>query len=161
MQRWSLPVLVAVLSVLCGCGDKREGPPTIKAGGVVKLDGQPVNGAKVYFSPKGTGQGVGARAAYGQTGPQGQFTLETSADSPGALPGEYQVGIAKERAEGGMTREEVQAYYVQKKAPPKTATRPKLINDLPNQYKNPAKSGLTAAIKTGDRNEFNFDLKSK
>ena len=160
MYRWSLVLALAVLTALVGCsGDKRAGPPTVKAGGVVLMNGQPVQGAQVYFSPQAGSAQLGARAAYGVTSAKGRFQLSTSSDIPGALPGEYTVGIAKERAEGGMTPEDAKQYYQKNKAPPKTVKSPKLINDLPDKYKNPAKSQLMATIKAEGPNEFTFELK--
>jgi len=69
------------------------------------------------------------------------------------------VGISKERIEGGLTAEEVKAYYSKGKAPPGTRRPTKPINELPEKYKNPATSGLTATVKAGTPCYFTFDLK--
>lgn len=160
MDRWTLMLSLAFLAACVGCsGDKTGLPPTVKAGGVVLLGGRPVQGAQVYFSPQPGSAQLGARAAYGVTDAKGRFGLSTSSDIPGAMPGEYTVGIAKEHAEGGMTLEDAKQYYQKNKAPPKTVKPPKVVNELPDKYKNPAKSQLTATIAAGGPNEFSFDLK--
>jgi hypothetical protein len=140
-----------VLAAVCGCSrSDPNAPKTVPGGGTVTLNGQPVEGASVTFSPAGAG-----RVAYGKTDAQGQFKLSTTNTIPGAVPGAYQVGIAKTRTEGGMTPEESQAYYEKTGQPPPAPTT---VEELPEKYKTPASSGLKATVEASGKNEFPFAL---
>ncbi len=132
-----------VIAAFLGCGDSANTLPTANAGGTVTLNGQPVEGANVYFSPQ-----RGGRAAYGVTDSRGGFRLKTSPTISGAMPGAYGVGIAKQRAEATAGKD-IRS----------SSSAPKLTNELPDHYREPAKSGLKAEIKAGEKNEFQFDLK--
>ena len=123
---------------------------TIAASGTVTHNGQPVEGAAVVFSPEGEG-----RAASGLTDASGRFQLQTLTAGDGVMPGKYQVAISKTEVEGGMSEEESLAYAEKHGAPP-TVTVKEL---LPEKYKSPATSGLTAEVTAGGKNEFTFDLK--
>jgi hypothetical protein len=70
----------------------------IPTSGVVMLDGVPLEGAIVTFFPA---DNPGRRAAYGFTGPDGRFQLDTYTCSNGALPGLYRVLVVKRRAATG------------------------------------------------------------
>ena len=142
--------LIAAVS-LAGCYSAGRGQPqTVQAEGVVTLDGQPVEGATVTFSPVGE-----TRAAVGKTDAQGKFRLAISSSLQGAMPGEYHVSIAKERTEGVMTPEEAQAYFERTGQPPPSPT---VIDELPAQYKNPATSGLKATVDAGGSTNLAFAL---
>jgi len=39
--------------------------------------------------------------------------------------------------------------------------RNELVNDLPELYRDPAKSGLKVEVKAGETNDFTFDLKKQ
>lgn len=91
MQRNVLQVVVigAALSVL-GCG---SGTPSVS--GTVTLDGKPIEGATVTFTPDSKdGSGIGA--SYGKTDAQGRYSLRTvSGDKSGAVVGKHKVTISK------------------------------------------------------------------
>jgi hypothetical protein len=72
------------------------------------------------------------------------------------MPGNYQVGITKEKTEGGMTSEESQKYYEKTGQPPPA---PKVTNELPEKYRNPATSTLKVTVKADGANDFPFELK--
>jgi len=153
MHRCGLVVGLVLIGLVLGCsGPGRDRPKTVKAGGKVTLDGVPVEGATVTFSP----QAKDGRAAFGKTDSQGRFTLAVSNTIDGVVPGAYQVGISKEKSEGEMTTEQAQEYFAKTgQSPPP----PKTVNELPEKYKDPASSGLTATVEAGKPNEFTFDLK--
>jgi len=152
MHRWNLAVCLVAVVALVGCsGGSGDRPKTVKAGGTVTLDGAPVAGATVSFTPQGEG-----RSAVAQTDAQGRFTLNTTNTIPGVMPGDYKVGISKEKTEGGMTSEQSQEYFQKTgKAPPP----PKVTSELPEKYKNPATSGFSAKVQASGTNEFKFELK--
>lgn len=123
---------------------------TIAASGTVTHNGQAVEGATVVFSPEGEG-----RAASGLTDASGRFQLQTLTPEDGVMPGKYQVAISKTQTEGAMTEEESQAYTAKHGEPPKVTVK----ELLPEKYKSPTNSGLTAEVTAGGKNEFTFDLK--
>lgn len=150
MHRGKL-LLALTVAALIGCSrSDADKLGTVKAGGTVTLNGQPLAGATVTFSPTSAG-----RAASAMTDSQGRFTLNTSNTISGVMPGSYAVGIAKETVQGAMTPEESQAYYEKNKQPPPA---PKVTNEVPEKYKSPTASGLKAEVKAGDSNDFKFDL---
>jgi len=79
--------LLLALGGLLGCGG---GLKSVE--GLVTLDGKPVEGATVTFSPEGGGQD-----AFGVTDSGGKFTLRTVNQS-GAKPGNYKVTVVKNKA---------------------------------------------------------------
>lgn len=142
--------MLALFSVLVGCGAEVELDGTTAVTGTVAHNGQPVEGATVTFSPAGEG-----RAASGITGADGRFTLTTLTADDGAMPGTYKVGISKTDVQGAMTAEESEAYLMQhNQAPPPPVTK----ELLPAKYKNPMQSGLTATVNEGGENDFTFEL---
>ncbi|ADB18947.1 hypothetical protein Psta_4299 [Pirellula staleyi DSM 6068] len=76
--------LIGMMLVGCGGGVK-----AVPVTGVVTLNGQPVVGAGVNFSPA-DGQGVPSLAS---TDEQGRFVLMTSTDEVGAMPGRHRVTV--------------------------------------------------------------------
>lgn len=68
---------------MVGCGGEQFG----NVSGKVTLDGQPLAGATVEFSPEG------GSPAYGVTDEQGRYTLLFSADQKGAAVGNQRVRI--------------------------------------------------------------------
>ena len=149
----ALAGFVAALALsLGGCSQKPASnrPQTVPVKGRVTLAGEPLAKATVSFQPDGKGNG-----ASGITDDGGAFTLSTFAAKDGAVPGTYKVTVTKvdDTASGGdMTA----AGY----APPtesSAASKPKSL--VPEQYADPAKSGLTAEVTTGAANTFDFDLK--
>ena len=82
---------LTALAAVAGCG----GPKLVPAGGVVTLDGEPVDGALVTFVAED-----GGHTATGQTDTAGSFTMMVGGN-PGALPGKYKVLVT--RGSGGIT----------------------------------------------------------
>jgi hypothetical protein len=78
---------MALAFTALGCAGGSDAP--VKVVGVILLDGQPVPGATVQFSPvDGKGQG-----AYGLTQDDGTFELSCQNGVPGAPPGQYKVVV--------------------------------------------------------------------
>jgi hypothetical protein len=70
--------------LLSGCSDR---PKLIPVSGVVLIDGQPLPYGAVQVQPKD------ARAAYGELGPDGRFTLTCYDPNDGCVPGTHTVVV--------------------------------------------------------------------
>jgi hypothetical protein len=124
----------------------------VKVGGKVTLDGAPVEGAVVTLIP--ASQGTTGRTATGKTDASGQFTLSTTNVITGVVPGEYKATVSKEKVEGALTPEQSQEHFAKTgQAPPP----PKVTDELPAKYKDPATSGLTAKVEGAK--DLTFELK--
>ncbi|MGE3776763.1 MAG: carboxypeptidase regulatory-like domain-containing protein [Pirellulaceae bacterium] len=123
---------VASLWFACGCGGSANlGTVT----GTVKLDGKPLDGAQVEFSPV-----AGGRLSAGRSDAQGKYELYFARDEKGALIGEHVVRITTyfEVDDGGKPR----------------VTPEK----LPTQYN--VKSELKQEVRGGS-NVIDFDLQGQ
>jgi hypothetical protein len=149
----SLSVLLVAFSFsvafMMGCGKSVDPnrPKTVKAGGVVLYNGQPVEGATVTLVPADNGP----RGAVGKTDAQGRFVLTSFDPNDGAVPGKYYVGIAK------VVLEDAPAGH----SGPGGEQDPeaKIAKDLlPIKYKVPQQSGLTAEITASGPNDLKFEL---
>lgn len=89
-KQLSLCVVIPLLSlVIAGCGGS-DRPDLASASGIVTLDGDPVEGASVSYIPVS-----GGRPGSGVTDASGRYTINTYADTPGALVGEHHVSVIK------------------------------------------------------------------
>lgn len=153
-----------VLSLLCalvGCGESIN---VEKVTGTVKLDGQPIKGASITFSPVEGGTGM---PAVGTSDADGAFSITDMRGGEfggGAAKGEYKIGVlwyapsstATADASGDSAGDS-EAQVADKKSHNQT-TGPK--SNLPAAYQNPEKSGLTTTVTDGE-NVVNLDLDSK
>lgn len=88
---FAVPALLSLVLV-SGCGPSTAGQlPTNKVTGTVTMNGAPVPGATVTFSP--TEKGI--PAAIGMTDGQGVYTLTTYQPGDGAVEGNYKVTVTK------------------------------------------------------------------
>jgi hypothetical protein len=82
---------VGALAGVAGCGAS-DAPPVVTVyevkGAVLKADGKPLTGGRVYFVPND-----GALTPEGTIGPDGTFSLATGRSGDGAPPGEYRVRV--------------------------------------------------------------------
>ncbi|MCL2117603.1 MAG: carboxypeptidase-like regulatory domain-containing protein [Planctomycetaceae bacterium] len=149
----SVVCLLALGSVI-GCGPKNP-LGVIKVTGKVTMDGQAVEGARVSFVPQGGGNGQLASAT---TNSEGVYSLTTAGagDAMGAIPGTYQVTIAKNERIGESTNDD--------NTPPEerqisdSYALAKIIKHLPAKYERPSSSGLTANVEKSGKNVFDFNL---
>jgi len=132
-------MLALLLTLLAGCGG---GPKPLPVSGIVTLDGQPVAQAGVLFCPREKGP-----MGTGTTDANGKFELKTT-NTPGVLPGEYNVAIIKKEESGPI------AFGVIDPRPQKV----KWI--IPQKYSNPETSSLKAKVGY-DQSELYFALSSK
>ena len=154
----SLAVLVVGLGAVWGCS---RGPAVQYVEGVVTLDGEPVEGAIVTFSPSGEGLG-----AAGTTDASGVYRLNalTGRAGGGTLVGDYLVAIRKweYRDPGPAPDPSDQKAYATWQEQSLRAAKREPIYVTPEAYGDAATSGLKATVKKG-RNTgaaFSFNLKS-
>ncbi len=163
-SQWKCLVCLAALALFVGCGTS-TGPKTVPVTGTVTLDGTPVAGAVVTFSP----EAADGRAATGTTDGSGRFELTTTVSGDGAVPGSYFVGISKtsggEAAVGAGAVDEEAAYKAaEEKGIDVTGAagakeKPEAVKDeLPPRYKSPGTSGFDAEVKEGEKNDFTFPM---
>jgi len=151
MNRGLFGVLGAILvlgssGVLSGCGGSGR-PETIPVSGTVTLDGKPVAGASVMFSPEPSG-----RPATGVTDEQGRFTLKTFEAGDGALVGKHTVTVAlvkttgfmadKDGLSGGIAPEGIREEWI-----------------VPKKFADPKTSGLSVEVASG-MDDVKLDLTS-
>ncbi|MGQ9914990.1 MAG: carboxypeptidase-like regulatory domain-containing protein [Thermogutta sp.] len=138
-----LAVAAIVLGGACNRGSNK--PKTYPVTGTVTLNGQPVPGATVNFTPKEQappGQS-GPQAASAVTDEQGKYQIGTFAKGDGALPGEYLVSVTKYEG-GGPTGGSGSEEEYRPPRPGEESPVPK--NVLPQQYANPNTSGLSVKV---------------
>lgn len=117
-------------------------PQPAKVTGMVTLDGKPLAGATIVFTPQK------GRSASGVTDGQGRYSLSTSAQDDGAPPGVYRVTITADSQDPAKPNE----------AQSKRGAAGKPA--IPARYSNPATTGLTTEIRPG-ANVFDFELTSR
>lgn len=124
--------------VLCFVGCSRRAEVT----GVVTLDGSPVPGGVVTFTPRTAGA-----TAYAAIGPDGRYTAQTGGKA-GLIPGDYVVTVAANLpgAEGIPSGP----------GPYSDGIRPL---STPQKYADPGTSPLRAILKSGTQ-ELLLDLSS-
>jgi len=131
-----MSVLGVVLFVGCGPNDIAQ------VTGKVTLDGEPLGGVEIRFTPTEGEKKTSSRAV---TEADGTYTLKYTAEVEGALIGNHLVQVVNSidnKEEGKELDKEAEAFR----------------NKLPEKYyKN---SDLSAEVKKGE-NVFNFDLESK
>ncbi|MGQ9606295.1 MAG: hypothetical protein ACUVTW_08845 [Thermogutta sp.] len=138
-----LAVAAIVLGGACNRGSNK--PKTYPVTGTVTLNGKPVPGATVNFTPKEQappGQS-GPQAASAVTDEQGKYQIGTFAKGDGALPGEYLVSVTKYEG-GGPTGGGGSEEEYRPPRPGEESPVPK--NVLPQQYANPNTSGLSVKV---------------
>ena len=84
-----IPVFTAASALLAAAGCNSDAPEVAPVEGTVTLDGQPIEGAMVRFSPV-----AGGRPSAGRTDSDGWYELVYSREMNGALPGEHVVRIS-------------------------------------------------------------------
>lgn len=150
---------VVALSSLLLLGCSPAGPKVNLVTGKVTLDGTPIAGATVTFSPV---DGSGGRPAVGKTNEKGVYTVtdtESTAIGSGAAAGEYRIGVLWYKSSGPDTSQSTgSSEVVEDKAARVKSTGPEAL--LPAYYSNPMTSGLTTSVKAG-KNEYNITLDSK
>lgn len=153
----TLTLTIALLLAGCSGGDKwtKSLPETVPAGGVVLLDGQPVEGAAVVFAPVSPGK----YPAQALTGSGGRFELKAFPSKDGAVPGSYQVAVSKTVETSGSNQPVNLGPDVGHAAT--TGGDALWKNELPSQYATPPASGLTAVVPPEGTSDLKIELTSK
>lgn len=131
MRNFSVFLLILVTALTIGCNSATTGTVS----GTVTVDGKPVNGLEIEFTP--IGHNAGTAMAYTHDG--GQYQLVVGRGDSGIPVGDYQVTIKvySDDPDSGV---------------------PNL--SLPATYTQPDQTTLKETIK-GGANPINFDLKSE
>jgi hypothetical protein len=140
-----------------GCGGDK-GPKANFVEGVVTLDGAPIEGVSVGFSPVAE-KGVGA---VGRTDAAGTFKLSAmqgGKSEAGAVAGEYYVTFQKTSTSTTSLTPDDPNY---KKMAAVKSERPKVTYAVPQAYGAPTTSGFRVTVKEGKNSgdQFKFNLKS-
>jgi len=96
-----LAVAALIAPSLLGCGG--GGPALVPVSGTVTLNGKPLEGASVVFTPDASTKD--AYVARDVTGPSGNYKAITNGRS-GVAPGKYKVSIMKSRIDVSKAPEE-------------------------------------------------------
>lgn len=151
-------VLIFLISLLFGCN---RGNPynAVQVSGTVTLDGKPIQGVTVTFSPVEE-DGI---SAFAFTDGEGKYTMTTGGarHGSGALPGTYRVLLSKtENVHQLPSLEDLDSGRIRK--PLSMAEAFKVNHLIPQKYEDPNTSDLEPiAVERGKKNIFNFELKSK
>jgi len=147
-------VLIVVTGLLFfqGCADNPYG--AVKVTGTVTLDGEPAEGVTIAFYPVN----AEIRESFGRTDAQGQFVL-TIPGAPigsGAMPGEYIVGLIKQKCSTEDMTEAARERFIN------AGGLPYPIDLLPSKYSDRNATDIPPVkVERGKKNEFAFDLFSK
>lgn len=137
-----LGVALATLVLVTGCGPGK--PATVPVSGTVTLDGSPLEGAAVTFTPA-----AGGRLATGTTDASGKFTLMTFVAGDGAIAGSHKVGVSKMEAGATPQADPNSPPGTMLSGPPGAGGSQPPKSLIPKKYSNPEKSGITVEVKSG------------
>ena len=102
-------VAMIVLGTPLGCADTSKGPNLGQVSGTVTLDGRPIRGAWLVFTPES------GLSSYGRTDAGGRYQLQFTARRTGAVVGQHTVQIGTKstasEGEGDDRPEAVPAIY--------------------------------------------------
>jgi hypothetical protein len=133
---------VVLLALGCG-GGKKLAPVS----GVVKLNGKPLPGATVSFTPLvDTGSIEAPLSSVGKTNANGEYTLEATTGQSGALVAKHKVSITLVNEQRGDSD-----------ARPPRGGWP-IKDKIPLRYNE--KTELFCDVPAGGKTDANFDLKS-
>ncbi|MDR1958382.1 MAG: carboxypeptidase-like regulatory domain-containing protein [Planctomycetaceae bacterium] len=144
-----LHIIISLVIAFAGC-TQRSPYDTAYVDGVVLMDGSPMQGVSVTFSP--VTNSAGGNSAGGVTDISGKFTLTTGGApvGSGALDGEYDVTFRKVEVRETTFEESL------------TGKQPNEIDLVPKKYGNAKTSGIAPVkVEKGGKNSFKFELKSK
>ncbi|MDR1478638.1 MAG: carboxypeptidase-like regulatory domain-containing protein [Planctomycetaceae bacterium] len=160
LQTKSFLILVFIVFILAGCQNNNP-YGTIPVSGTVKLDGKPIEGVRITFSPISAGN----MEAFGMTTQNGNFVLSTGGAKfgGGAQPGEYNVTFSKTDIEDKYkTKPELSAENNEKYGDSALPFIPPLIHIIPEKYGSSQTSDIAPVkVEKGKENIFNFELSTK
>lgn len=127
----------------------------VKVTGTITLDGEPVAGAHVSFSPN-----TNSPPAFAVSDSRGRYELRTFDPGDGAIPGKYGISVTKEVREGGTEFDSEAALEASIEEHGRRPLARKTVNVLPKKYSTKETSGLTAEINVAKKNRFDLELVS-
>lgn len=145
MIRACLVSLLVLVLFGAGCN---QGPRLAKVSGVVLLDGKPIEGASVLFTPE-----AGGRPADGVTDKEGKFTLQTFEPGDGALVGKHKVAVVGMRMTGIQATADGLSGEVD-------TSKVREVWFVPKKYSTPETSGIEVEVKRG-LEPLKFELAGK
>lgn len=148
---------LATTVLLAGCSSglrelPEETAELVPVGGVVTLDGEPLNNAVVQFYPASGGKGGegGGTAYFGHTDLTGRFDLASPGGRSGAAPGSYTVVISKfARPDGSPFPPDADSGEFAADG----------VEHVPPKYSDPAETELRATVPQDGKTDFEFPLK--
>lgn len=147
---------VAATAIVLGCsGDESGLGRRYKVTGKIMYKGAPVSKGTVSFAPTKPAPPEGRAASSEIT--DGNYSLQTTGDNDGALPGEYKVSIVALDIDLKSAAANPEGIIHQgDPAHQKAIKGGKSL--IPTKYNLPDTSNLTATVKA-ESNQINFDLK--
>lgn len=145
----SICVTTLVTSVLIGCGSEVKGPDVVPLSGTVKVDGQPVAGARISFIPSDPK----TNAVSGLTKEDGQYEVYYGSRS-GAPAGDYKVAISYltlpdgspyKASPGGLDVDQMKM-------------QGKVVESLPPKVSDPTQTELKLTVPKEGKKDANFDV---
>ena len=132
----SLALVAGVLSFVAGCGSGvRPIDGSVPVSGTVTFNGQPLEQGMVRFAPESGGK---AQPATGQI-KNGNFTMLTTASSPGVVVGKYKVSI--------ISNKPFAPPALKPGTPPDPKAKFEPESLIPKKYNDIKTSGLEADVK--------------
>ena len=142
-----VPAITLVFSAFVGCGPSYI--DTVKVEGTVTLNGKPVDGAKVMYSPLDEG----GAPAYGLSDASGKYVVQTMQGriGEGTTPGNYKVTVSKS----------IDVPTGKMRPTPEGREEPIVEGKdlLPIKYKFVANSPLNKTVEPGKTNVIDLELK--
>jgi hypothetical protein len=128
-------VLLSLVVLALGCGEKRNTPPTAPVTGKVTYKGKPVIGGTVTFNPE---EALKGNPGSGDIAEDGTYSLTTYEVGDGAVLGKHTVTV--------------QVFPGQRGGPEAAlpGMESKLPSPIPKKYADPSTSKLTFEVKEGD-----------
>jgi hypothetical protein len=139
--------LVAVVCLgLTGCGttDTGEIVPTVPVSGTVTYNGKPLQYYQITLFPSDS-----QRPAAGVSDTDGKFVLGTNEPGDGAIEGTHTVAITYV----GPPNSDPGAGMMEFPAPPPPSVK------IPENYRDPKRSGVTVEVPKGGLSDWQLDLK--
>ena len=148
-----LPLTVTLFT---GCSQLKNGsePPEVTpvdVSGLITMDGKPLEGAAVYFTPT-AGSSPSNQGAVGTTDASGRYQLSSlrgESLEPGASPGKYRVLISR------MLTPQGTVYIPDPLRPPADSGA---LESIPEKYSDHALTELTAVVSGGSSCIIDFKL---
>ena len=149
--RWMLVLGFLGFPLFAGCGSDR--PETTPVGGIVTWDGRPVTEGRIMFYPEN------GRAATGQIGSDGTYSLTTFKPNDGAMLGKHRVTIKAVSVVGGTPQpRSFQEELAQGRSGGQAPVTPGTVKWLvPKEYSQVDTTPLTAEVSPG-KNTVDFNL---